>query len=70
MAKTLPPVWLPHAHNGFFGTFEGGQRIHVKLEARVSIVYIFTHSSTTVYFTLFTAIQLKELRDFELHNAL
>ncbi|XP_076078050.1 uncharacterized protein LOC143048313 [Mytilus galloprovincialis] len=34
MAKTLPPVWLPHAHNGFFGTFEGGQRIHVKLEAR------------------------------------
>lgn len=41
MAKTLPPVWLPHAHNGFFGTFEGGQRIHVKLEARVSIVNIF-----------------------------
>lgn len=34
IAQSLPPVWLPHAHNGFYGTFEGGQTIHIKLEAR------------------------------------
>jgi hypothetical protein len=31
-------IWLPHAHNGFFGTFIGGQKIHIKLEARVSYI--------------------------------
>ncbi|OWF47460.1 EGF-like repeat and discoidin I-like domain-containing protein 3 [Mizuhopecten yessoensis] len=33
IAKSLPPVWSNHAHNGFFGTFKGDENVDIKLEA-------------------------------------
>ncbi|XP_033741966.1 EGF-like repeat and discoidin I-like domain-containing protein 3 [Pecten maximus] len=33
IATSLPPVWSPHAHVGFFGTFKGEEKVDLKLEA-------------------------------------
>ncbi|XP_069108496.1 uncharacterized protein [Argopecten irradians] len=33
IAESLPPVWSPHAHVAFFGTFKGEEKVDLKLEA-------------------------------------
>ncbi|KAL5010373.1 hypothetical protein ScPMuIL_012678 [Solemya velum] len=34
MIRSLPPVWIEHSSVGFYGTFYGGDRVNVKLEAQ------------------------------------